>query len=193
MRYLLSVFFHLLNIYLPLFPWQDSSRASFAVWIWRCHRFFVWNTVAVVSLLFLLLPSIAVKHEMTAGSLCCFFPALFVFLQANGKLLLCPSNPMWNRINSRSVSSDQQVTSVAVYTLDHRYIDFHVFLLFFLSPLFSSILRLSSLPSLLPTSLSLWLFFFSLSASLSCYFVSGATSKVVHLFPPRWRPQQHGE
>lgn len=164
--YLLSVFFHFLNIYLPFSPWQDPSRPT-PEQASICRRaWFLSNTVTVLSflqsMLFLPLHSIAVKREMTAGASCCFFPALFVFLQANGKLLLCPNNPVWNRINSQTVGSDQQVTSVAVYTLDHRYIDFHVFFFSFFLPLSFHPFFICLLFPLFfqPLSLSFWLFFF---------------------------------
>uniref|UniRef100_A0A8C4GLP2 Regulating synaptic membrane exocytosis 1a n=1 Tax=Dicentrarchus labrax TaxID=13489 RepID=A0A8C4GLP2_DICLA len=87
---------------------------------------------------------------------------------------LTPDNhapsPETERINSRTVNSSQEVSGAAVYTLDHRHIDFHfIFSLSFYLHSFHpfAFVHSSSTPLLLLSPL--WLFS-PLSASLSCYF-----------------------
>lgn len=142
---------------LAIDPWT-----SFTVWICCCRWFFskilllffhfcdwyfsyrhitfseIWNDSRLLQLL--------------------FSAQFFVFLPVNYNLWLYT---VWNRINSQHVSTDQRVTSAAVYTLDHKHIDFYfVFLPF--SPLSFRPLFICLLSPLSSTSPFGWLFYLCL-------------------------------
>lgn len=187
-----AVFFHRLNIYLLLFPRQDPSlstpeQASLCEYVVAsdfslkcCCCSFISATDA-----FPIDISLFMKYEMTAGSFSCFFPLSFLcsfrWITTSGYILceIGSTLKMW------ALSSEWPVLQCTPWITNIL-----TFILFF-SPFFSSFVHLSSLPSLF--HLFIRLAVLSPSASLSCYFVLGATSKVVRLFPPQWRPPQHAE
>lgn len=140
-----------------------SVTGSLTINPWTLPPIFVWNAVAVLSflrsMLFLLPHSTAVKHEMTAGSLCCFFLLCLCSFRrmarsCYAKMILCEmgsTHEMWALTSKwpvlRCTPWITDILTIMSFFLLFPPPSLHPFFIFLLFPLFLQ-------------HLSFWLFFF---------------------------------